>query len=326
MVGAGLGIALLLGGIASYSRGKKLAAIYARHLIEQDRRPPVLYLRSFKDDPIAATVTAAKLLGPAAALLGTQTDEEQLAEVMDQIGPFWAIGKPGERLPEVGAARLYVGEGDWQRRVSELMSQARLVVLRPGETSNFWWEVNTATEIAGPEKLLFLLPFNRKQYEGFRQRAKEFLPCSLPDFEPWHQVFGRGIRAVLYFERDWTPHIVQLKLPLSLSFSPMVGAFRRSLHPLIERQTFDLKPPRRRSLLSRVVRTYPGAFVLLVALPLPGVVLIEFARQSLAVAHSSGAASSLPDPIADPVARETAQDFTRERQEKQGGRGVDSGN
>jgi Flp pilus assembly protein TadD len=281
-----LGLGLFLGALACYRRGKKIGAIYARHLIEQDKRPPVLYLRSFKDDPRAAAVPTVGIVGFAAVLLGMQTEEEQLAEVMDQIGPFLAIGKPGEPLPEVGAARIYVGDGEWQLRVSELMSQARLVVLRAGETSNLWWEVKTAAEIAGPEKLLFLLPFGKKQYEVFRETAKEFLPSSLPDFKAGRRVPGSRIRAVLYFDRDWTPHLEKIKAPWSLSFNPMVGAFRRSLQPLIERERFELKSPHKRSLPSRFVRTYPGAFVLLAALAVPGHEFVQGALQRSAVAHN----------------------------------------
>lgn len=91
-----LGVGLLLGALASYTRGKKTGALYARCLIEQDKRPPVLYLRSFKDDPAGAVVPMIGILGRAAVVLGMQTEEEQLAEVMDQVGPFLAVGKPGE--------------------------------------------------------------------------------------------------------------------------------------------------------------------------------------------------------------------------------------
>jgi Flp pilus assembly protein TadD len=97
---------------------------------------------------------------------------------------------------------------------------------------------------------------------------------------------GSRIRAVLYFDRDWTPHLEKIKAPWSLSFNPMVGAFRRSLQPLIERERFELKSPHKRSLPSRFVRTYPGAFVLLAALAVPGHEFVQGALQRSAVAHN----------------------------------------
>ena len=36
--------------------------------------------------------------------------EQELAVLMGRLGPVVAIGKPGERLPELGAARLYVAD------------------------------------------------------------------------------------------------------------------------------------------------------------------------------------------------------------------------
>jgi hypothetical protein len=51
---------------------------------------------------------------------------------MSKIGPFVAIGRPGERLPQLGAIRLYVADPEWQEMVTRLMSEAALVVLRAG--------------------------------------------------------------------------------------------------------------------------------------------------------------------------------------------------
>ena len=65
-------------------------------MIARDARPLVLYLRSFRDDAIAARVTRIEL-GEFV------TEEERLVEVMQPIGPVIAIGRPGE-LPDLGAA------------------------------------------------------------------------------------------------------------------------------------------------------------------------------------------------------------------------------
>jgi hypothetical protein len=51
----------------------------------------------------------------------TLTEEEQLAMVMNEIGPFIAIGRPGEQWPELGAARMYVGDDEWQATINNLI-------------------------------------------------------------------------------------------------------------------------------------------------------------------------------------------------------------
>lgn len=136
------------------------------------------------------------IFGRAAVVLGMQTEEEQLAEVMDQVGPFLAVGKPGESLPEVGAARIYVGDDEWQHRVSELMSQARLVVLRAGETANLWWEVKTGrsalrfnSQLATAHSNLALALHDKQDILGALWECSEALRLA-PDFAMAHNNLG----------------------------------------------------------------------------------------------------------------------------------------
>ena len=84
---------------------------------------PVLYLRSFEDDQRAAR------------LKGQLTEEEHLASVLSQIGPFVAVGRPGEALPTVGASRVYLGDDQWQPTVESLLRGSRLVIIRTGRTA-----------------------------------------------------------------------------------------------------------------------------------------------------------------------------------------------
>ena len=88
-------------GIGSYTRGKRMSAPPADALIASDPRPPVLYLRSFKDDLVTAEPQQTKLGGLLGAITSaaTGTEEEQLADAMKEVGPFVAIGRPGEPLP-----------------------------------------------------------------------------------------------------------------------------------------------------------------------------------------------------------------------------------
>ena len=118
------------------------------------------------------------------------TVEDRLARIMHRFGPFVAIGKPGEELPEMGAARMYVGDDDWQAVVSHLLNRPdTLAVLQAGETQGLRWELSRIGCDLKPDQVLLFLPFglwsNRrrreKQYDAFRAWAEECLPVALPD-------------------------------------------------------------------------------------------------------------------------------------------------
>ena len=155
-----------------------MVAASAAEVMARDPRPPVLYLRSFAADD----TTAAGLESGHPALVLLSTEEEQLAQVLAEIGPVIAIGRPGEELPHIGAARFYVSHDLWQDEVSRLMSHAGLVVLRAGDSAGLWWEVERAARLVRPERIVFLLPIDRHQYDLFCANAHNYLPCRLPIF------------------------------------------------------------------------------------------------------------------------------------------------
>jgi hypothetical protein len=112
--------------------------------------PPVLYLRSFDDDRHGAQ------------LKGGLTEEEHLGDVLGQLGPFVAVGRPGETLPEAGAARFYLADADWQTEVATLLGTARLVVIRTGRSAGLGWEVQQAVRLLTPERLVLVVDDERE--------------------------------------------------------------------------------------------------------------------------------------------------------------------
>jgi hypothetical protein len=106
---------------------------------------PVLYLRSFDDDQTAAR------------LKGALTEEEHLGKVLGEIGPFVAVGRPGELSPEAGASRMYLEDSAWQSTVDILLATARLVVIRTGSSRGLVWEVERAVRLLTPERLLIVV-------------------------------------------------------------------------------------------------------------------------------------------------------------------------
>lgn len=140
-----------------WRRAQKYEAPDADEAMAADQRPPVLYLRSFQDDGDA-------MVGPYRGfgmrqftrLVGVRTAEQELTDILDHLGPVIAIGKPGEPLPELGAARLYVSHEMWQAKVLALMQQASLIVVRIGASAGVLWEIERALDVPR-EKIALLL-------------------------------------------------------------------------------------------------------------------------------------------------------------------------
>jgi hypothetical protein len=105
-------------GVVLVRRGWKYNAIGAEKLLEQDTHPPVVYVRSFKDDSqIILASGIRRWLSIVFAWATAISAEQELAMIMNRVGPVVAIGKPGEPLPELGAAQLYVSDDVWQRKL-----------------------------------------------------------------------------------------------------------------------------------------------------------------------------------------------------------------
>ena len=186
---------------------KRLAETVDEVLAEN--KAQVLYLRSFRDDAVAAQADASLL-----------TEEEQLTKAFARIGPMIAIGRPGETLPEVGAARAYFTDDKWQAAVLHYMNISRLVVLRAGLSQGLIWEVQNSVRRLDPCKLVLLIPFEKKAYNQFRMQVQSLFPKPLPD-HPGHNahrvtgedqaVIDRGLKygsllGLIYFDDDWTAH------------------------------------------------------------------------------------------------------------------------
>jgi hypothetical protein len=159
-----------------------LQALMASH----DKRP-ILYLRSFDIDQHAARSALLELASMAAPIA---TPEQELAKRFAAIGPMIAIGKPGERFPELGAARFYVGNEQWQQKVADAAAAARYVVLTTGITEGLRWEIGHLVRSLLPEKLILwahpqLLNLPRAQRERewtlFRETLGTLFPKPLPE-------------------------------------------------------------------------------------------------------------------------------------------------
>jgi len=190
---------------------------------------------------------------------------------MKQIGPFIAIGRPDEELPQLGAARTYVEDSAWQEKTAALIAQARLVVFRFSMivTQGVHWEIQKVIGMVQPQQLVLLIAcLPGEEYEYLREKVKKHFSQPLPDF-PRRTIFNKfyeqRINAVIYFNRDWTPQLVLLKGKKKKG--ELARELERVLMPVARAIGHDWKKPmtmRHRALVLGVLAFLLGPFLIMV--------------------------------------------------------------
>ena len=140
-----------------YARRRALlSADKARQI---DPRPPVLFLRSFRDDQVSLATARMpwllRILDPG-SVAGTL--EEMLTREYAYLGPLVTIGRPGEALPPLGAARAYCSGEEWRDVVESLMDAASLIVVGVDRTPGLGWEIARLRQHGLLERTIFILP------------------------------------------------------------------------------------------------------------------------------------------------------------------------
>jgi len=194
--------------LALVKLGRRLRAEGAEQVLAEDARSPIIYLRPFGADraEIGQRMSSRVRIAPSGRVV--RTYEERLAYALRTIGPFVAVGDPTERLPLLGAARIYAGDEDWQAAVGELIGRAAVVLLHAGKGDGFAWEVRHVTECGAPERVILSLPLDAKRsersrqerYDAFRSQFGHHFPRPLPE--------TIGYCQFAYFDADWTPRLL----------------------------------------------------------------------------------------------------------------------
>ncbi len=124
-----------------------LLAEDAEEKLSKDKRRSVLFLRSFERDTLGIN-------------FNDQIDNAELilTSVFSTLGPFVAIGKPGENLQSVGASRMYVSHDLWQEKVIELMNESQIIILEIDTSEGLMWEINQLLEFQGDATKLLFVP------------------------------------------------------------------------------------------------------------------------------------------------------------------------
>jgi hypothetical protein len=245
-----LAFALLGVGVLLLRTGWKYDVRGARDVLTSDPRPPVVYLRSFLDDVRSPIGGGFGLWLKVLMWFLPVSFEQELAAIMNRLGPFVAVGRPGEKLPELGANRFYFRDDEWQTRVTELVQQARLVVILCGPTANLWWEINHVLTSATPDRVLLVIPERGKRTRTIEEQIEQRLgyPDALVDSGTTRRrsavasMFVGGERRlgkIVYFGQDWRPHVqaityarsirellAMMRHPFSVYGAPLEAAFQ----------------------------------------------------------------------------------------------------
>jgi uncharacterized membrane protein len=268
----------LIGAIAVSPRAFKFGAALRQRdaidLIESDGRPPVLYLRSFGDDATPDYTGSVLPLG------AKQTVEMRLAHALRSVGAVISIGRPGERLPELGSNRFYVSDPEWQQAVRHFLARSAAVVIVVGRSTGLTWEIRTAFDEVPRERLIFVFPYllpserrtwkqelrqwlrstrkgsgdsvgkkllselraeRNERYEAFRANFGYLLPAALPP--------QLGSSIFLDYLNDGSPRLIPARQPLFVrrmrDRQGITIDYARTLRPFIEKLQNRTIPPDR---------------------------------------------------------------------------------
>lgn len=231
----------------------------AARLLNEDSRRPVLYLRAFRN--AGADTIRTPLIEK------STTDEERLAVVMNQIGPFVAISETDAGKTDFGAARLSVSHNEWQGKVLELMLSAQLIVIRidplterwgrfqkdthqyhmiksgfqtlkdvpkPNDfipidiPPSIWWEIEQAMKTK-PDRTLLYLPFTAKKIE--RDEVYKDITPLLEKFVNAKLPLKIGGAEFICFKADGTAYVLDKK---GIRMFGIVNSYGKVLEPFLK--------------------------------------------------------------------------------------------
>jgi len=152
----------------------------------EDQRPPIILLRSFRDEDTRIYRFGAGVTDQIAHVLFFLRSvrlDELLHRAFQSSGPVIAIGRPGQMLSPLGAAREYLPDAQWQSTVDRRIREAQLVVAILGETEGLAWEISTVLGSSERNKLVLVVPPNVSEREKAR-RWERFSKALDTGFEP----------------------------------------------------------------------------------------------------------------------------------------------
>lgn len=144
-------------------RARRYFQVSADSLLAVDKRPPVLFLRSFSDDE-------KQLYRNSQRAIFDFSLETRLANHFYKFGPFIAIGSPRDDLPQPGAARVILPDDQWQPRVLGWMKEASVIIMYAGTTEWVNWELRKIVECSRSTRLILMFPETKLWRSSRRKR------------------------------------------------------------------------------------------------------------------------------------------------------------
>jgi hypothetical protein len=194
-----------------------------REIMRSNSRRPVLYLRSFTlDEKLGRASWVERFLGT----VPLANAEQSITKLLRKRGPVIAIGRPGETLPQLGAARFYVTDALWKSKVEDVARVAQLIVWATGLSEGLRWELDFLIRNVPPEKLVIwahphLLRLDEegreREWRAFRSALGGQFPNPLPE--------RLGDARFFYFRAD--------RQPVGVGASWPFGANARALRAVL---------------------------------------------------------------------------------------------
>ena len=162
-----------------FTFARKMMARSANGVLAVDSRKPIVYLRPFVADDARNRDAFFPLesrwdfnpYSPASWLrLQPPFLEEIICEGLSYVAPVMAIGRPGEKLPNLGAARVYVEDDLWKQEVDRMLRISRFACLVIGSSTGLRWELERILDAGDERKLLVAIP----QDEDFSASWRDF--------------------------------------------------------------------------------------------------------------------------------------------------------
>ena len=210
------------------------ASTYHRRLVQsgaelavgQSTRRPVLFLRPFALDalPVAPMDSRWSLL-KVATWFDKRTFEEFLADTFADVGPIIAIGRPGETVAALGAAREYADDNTWQDLVLHRARAAQLVIMEVDASPGMEWEIDHVSKAIGLRRLLILLPPGEDLFEPRSSTWYERW-ASLQSRHPFLPDVSENVAAVLFDDHD-EPVIVGTRSSVGNTLHEVRAAWQR---------------------------------------------------------------------------------------------------
>lgn len=212
-------------GVSFLRKGKQYSVERGELILEKDSRQPIVYLRTFHDKDLSPTpkqllkgiwkidkhVSKRKNLSDYTPF-DVEREQRAMARIFRKIGPYVALGKPGETLPELGSLKLYVSNETWQETILTLLRNARLVIFNAGKSEGLRWELNQIIQSVNPLKLLLILPIRDDVYADFIMWGNDILPCKFPNEYP--------SKRLVVFNEHWIPEYLNNQKTLTRSLQP----------------------------------------------------------------------------------------------------------